>query len=202
MTTSHDLAPDPADLIASRTQVSHPRTSDEVAAAVGAMLDREALRDLALLYTRVLDDYDVDAVVDLFTQDGSFIRRGMTSTGPDELRAAYESPAERFRFMIHRVDAHVVDLTGPDTAVGWVAGYTELATADHVVSGVFRYDDHYRRDEGRWKFTSREVSFLYIGTLDNMTPALTSDQRIQWPGTEPLTGHFPENSAAWRARKA
>lgn len=199
---SHSTDPlNPAALLAARTAPTRPTTTDEMLEAVGGLLDREAIRDLALLYTRVLDAYDVDAVVATFTNDGSFVRRGMTSTGPDELRTAYLAPCERYRFMVHRVDGHVVELTGPDTAVGWVSGYTELANADHVVSGVFRYHDHYRRVEGAWRFASREVSFLYVGTLDAMTPALTSPRRIQWPGTEPIEGHFPEDSVSWQALK-
>lgn len=188
-------------LIRARTGVNHVETSDDLTTAVNEMLDREALRDLALLYTWVVDDYDIDAVVDLFTDDGSFIRRGQASTGKEELHAAYTAPAERFQFMLHRVDGHVVHLTGPNEAIGWVAGYTELAMDDHIVSGVFRYDDEYRRVDGRWKFAKREISFLYAGELDNLTPALTSDRRIQWPGTDPLTAHYPEKSVAWQRYK-
>ncbi|MFH5821860.1 nuclear transport factor 2 family protein [Georgenia sp. AZ-5] len=189
-------------LVRSRTTVR--RDDGDVAAQLAelrALRDREAIRDLALLYTRATDDCDVDAVVDMFTDDGVFELRGRVAVGTDQLRAAYLVPMKAYRTMRHRVDAHVVDLVSDDEAVGWLTGSAELATTESVVGTVFRYDDRYRRVEDRWRLAHRSVQFMYAVPVAELSTALIGPDRIRWPGTRPRQADYPESVATWAALK-
>ncbi|MCR3722160.1 MULTISPECIES: nuclear transport factor 2 family protein [Prauserella salsuginis group] len=189
------------DLVAARTTVRHPAADDVPGqlAAMAALRDREAIRDLALLYTRAVDGYDLDAVVDMYTDDGVFERRGRASAGREALREAYATPMRAYRTMIHRVDAHVVELTSASDAVGWVAGYAELADDHTVVTAVFRYDDVYRKVADRWRFAHRAIGFQYAMPLEDLPTGLTAQDRVRWPGTDPRDGDYPESLPGWTA---
>lgn len=189
----------PGDLVTARTTVRHPAADDLQGqfAALADVRDREAIRDLALLYTRAVDGYDLDGVVDMYTEDGVFERRGRASEGREALRDAYAAPMRTYRTMIHRVDAHVVELTSADDAVGWVAGYAELADEHTVVAAVFRYDDVYRRVRNRWRFARRSIQFQYAMPFDVLAKGLTERDRLRWPGTEPCDADYPETLPGW-----
>ncbi|WP_165943787.1 nuclear transport factor 2 family protein [Saccharopolyspora karakumensis] len=191
----------PDALVAARTTVRHPAADDLQGqlTALAEVRDREAIRDLALLYTRAVDGYDLDVVVDMYTDDGVFDRRGRASEGREALRAAYAAPMRTYRTMIHRVDAHVVELTSADDAVGWVAGYAELADERTVVAAVFRYDDVYRRVRDRWRFARRSIRFQYAMPFDSLAKGLTARDRLRWPGTESRDADYPETLPGWAA---
>jgi hypothetical protein len=127
------------------------------------LLARDAIRELALLYSRGVDRKDIELLKTLYTEDAT-----------DDHGSHFNGPADAYiRFLErslpgmlaggHFVCNHLIAVDG-DTAEGEV-----YALAHHIipdgkggtvqdVAGV-RYVDRYRKQDGRWLFASRVVRF-------------------------------------------
>ncbi len=130
---------------------------DELVDVVRDLVDREAIRDLACRYAHYVWQHDVAAIGDLFTEDG---RMDTPDLPPLEGRQAIlDAYTEIFASseLYPYVHNHAIDLDG-DTATGTV--YLDLRTTmdGRPVIGGGYYRDRYRRDEGRWRFTHRDLT--------------------------------------------
>ncbi len=125
------------------------------------LADREEIRDLACRYADCVWRQEVDAAIDLFTEDGvmdmgdrpPIVGRAALA---DAYRAAITGPP--FYPFVHN---HVIELDG-DRATGRC--YLDLrCTIDgRSMTGVGYYDDVYSRVAGRWKFRSRKLNMKYL----------------------------------------
>jgi ketosteroid isomerase-like protein len=128
------------------------------------MIDKEAIRDLVLLYSRAIDHKDVELLRDLYTADAT-----------DSHGSSYDGPADGYCDFIarnlphmpysgHHVCNHLIAVDG-DEGDGEV-----YALAYHLIpdgSGgqmedfmAVRYIDNYRREaDGRWRFAKRVVTY-------------------------------------------
>lgn len=130
------------------------------------LLDKQEIRELALRYCRGVDRKDPDLLRTLYTADG-IDNHGTIYRGDAEGYVRFLE--ESFAFIeigAHYVCNHLIELDPdhPDHAYGevYALGYHLLPgphghQTDSLV-GV-RYLDHYRRDEGAWKFARRDVIF-------------------------------------------
>ncbi|MFV0457508.1 MAG: nuclear transport factor 2 family protein [Actinomycetales bacterium] len=182
---------------ATRVPPLPPGDLEALTAAVTQLRHRQAIADLALLYTRAVDDCDLDAVVEMFTPDGVFERRGVAAKGAEQVREAYRVAMATYRTTLHTLDAHVVELTGPDTAVGWAGGHAELVTGRTTVLAAYRYDDEYALVDSRWKFARRSITFMYAVPADEVASALSGPLRMRWPRTEAGPADYPEGLPTW-----
>lgn len=170
--------------------------------AVADQADRQAIADLCVLYARAVDEYDLEAVVDCYTPDGVFVRRGLDVVGADAIRDAYRGAFTMYRTMLHTPHPGFVHLQGADDqgrriASGWSHGHAELATRSTLVLASFRYEDDYRRTDGRWRFARRSITFMYAVPADRMAGSFTDVNRIRWPGAEPEPADYPETGPHW-----
>lgn len=140
--------------------------ASDVSAKLQELLDREAIRDLPARYCHCVWQQDVPAIVSLFTEDGS-IALGTGEPPPrghSELRKMYEQALNDLapRPFIHN---HVVELQGPDRAIGTC--YVEISGVrnDESMVAAGYYNDVYRKVGGEWKFQSRDVTLHYMATL-------------------------------------
>ncbi|WP_199522489.1 nuclear transport factor 2 family protein [Geodermatophilus marinus] len=173
-----------------------------LARAVRAQADRQAIADLGVLYARAVDDHDVDSVVAMYTADGVFERRGVAATGRAEIRAAYVASFDTYRTMLHTPHPGVVQLHGDGTASGWSHGHAELATRSTLVLASFRYEDDYRRVDGRWLFAKRSITFMYAVPADELATSFGSVERMRWPRTAPEPADYPESAPTWETYRA
>jgi uncharacterized protein (TIGR02246 family) len=174
-----------------------PDPGADLAAAVRAQADLQAIRDLGVLYARAVDDHDLDTLVAMFTPDGVFERRGVAATGSAEIRAAYVASFDTYRTMLHTAHPGVVQLHGDGTASGWSHGHAELATRSTLVMASYRYADDLRCVDGRWLFARRSITFMYAVPADQLVTSFGSVERIRWPRTTPEAGDYPETSPTW-----
>ncbi|MDI2027760.1 nuclear transport factor 2 family protein [Saccharopolyspora sp. TS4A08] len=188
-----------AAMVRAQTTVDHPAPDDLAAhlAMVRDMRDREAIRDLALLYTRAVDDYDLEALLDLFTDDGVFERRGKAAAGREGLRQAYTEAMRANRTMVHIPDSHVVQLLPGRRATGWAAGHAELVIESSTVLAAFRYEDDYRCVDDRWRFERRSLTFKYAVPADQLADGLAGSERMRWPGGRATAADYPESLPTW-----
>lgn len=165
--------------------------------AVRDQADRQAIADLQVLYGRAVDDHAIDALVAMYTEDGVFERRGVAVTGSDAIRAAYVASFDTYRTMLHTAHPGVVRLHGDGTASGWSHGHAELATKSTLVLASYRYEDGFRRVEGRWLFSRRSITFMYAVPADQLAGSFGDQLRMRWPRTEPEAADYPETAPTW-----
>lgn len=168
-----------------------------------ALEDRVAIEQLVARYGFVIDDRDMDAIADCFTEDGGF------SSHDGELDAhTREAVVQQFhgRFAVlgpanHIVHQHVVDLDpeDPDRATGLVSSHAEVVRNGKAMITALRYTDSYRRcADGRWRFADRLLSvFYYLEPADYA--AKLDDVRRNLAYAEPIAADIPEGAASYRA---
>ena len=128
---------------------------------VTELADREAIRELPLRYCDCVWRTDVEGLVDLFTEDGTFTQLGRRSenstTGRANLLKSYREGLASLspRPYIHN---HVVELKGDGRASGRC--YVELRTAADNMNwiGTGFYNDEYVKVGDQWKFQSRRFN--------------------------------------------
>lgn len=116
---------------------------------------KQAIRDLKYRYGRYTDRGEVDAFVDLFTEDADFdVGVYGTGSGRDEIRAFIEWVTEQdVVARVHNIFNPLITVDG-DTASGdWY--YIALYERDDGVEfGQGYYEDEYRLVDDEWKIAS------------------------------------------------
>ncbi|MBP9034599.1 MAG: nuclear transport factor 2 family protein [Pseudomonadales bacterium] len=145
--------------------------------ALATLLAKEEIRELVLLYSRGVDRRDGALLRTLYTSDATDTH-GDTFDGPAEAYVRFlERAFPHMRYSGHHVCNHLVCVDG-DEGEGEV-----YAIAYHVIPDgqggwtedlmCARYIDRYRKEDGRWRFAKRVVSY---------------DMRSQRPVAAPETG--------------
>ena len=128
------------------------------------LVDKDAIRELVLLYCRAVDRKDVALLRDLYTDDATD-SHGDSFDGPANAYCDFiEKSLPHMPYSGHHVCNHLVCVDG-DSASGEV-----YALAYHVIpnrSGgqdedfmAVRYIDNYRRcEDGKWRFSRRVVTY-------------------------------------------
>lgn len=182
-------------------QLIGPLTSSrEVLDPFLSIRQREAIRNLAVIYAYAVDDCDIDRLRALFTDDASFDLSGRVVQGRDNVLALLEQSMTAFRMMLHTPDTHVVHLHKPDLAVGWASGHAELTGRRTTTVAAYRYADEYRRVDGDWRFAKRAARFLYAVPAPDYATLLSETDRIAFPGTAAKPADFPESLPTWQVR--
>lgn len=131
---------------------------------LSALIAKEEIRELALLYCRGVDRQDPELLRSLYTEDATDTH-GDTFDGPagdyvDFLEGAFPY----MRYSGHHICNHLIDVDGDE-------GEGEIyALAFHIIPDgdggwkedfmCVRYLDRYRRgQDGRWRFAKRVVTY-------------------------------------------
>lgn len=138
-------------------------TTDDLAREIAA---REAIRDLSARYCDCIWRKDVDGLVSLFADDGTFRVEGLeveaSSHGHAQLRKVYEKALDELdpRLFIH---SQIADLLSANRATGRC--YVEVFSAKYGMErvGLGYYEDQYSKIGDKWKFTSRRY---FLDTID------------------------------------
>jgi ketosteroid isomerase-like protein len=131
--------------------------------AIGALIAKEAIRDLVLLYSRAIDRKDVNLLRGLYTDDATDTHGDSFDGAASDYCVFIERSLPFMRYSGHHVCNHLISVDG-DRGEGEV-----YALAWHVIPDgqggwtedfmCVRYLDHYRRDMGRWRFAKRVVTY-------------------------------------------
>jgi len=138
-------------------------TTDDLIREIAA---REAIRELSAQYCDCIWRKDVDGLVSLFTEDGTFRVEGLeveaSSHGRAQLRKVYEKALDELdpRLFVH---SQIIDLLGATRATGRC--YVELFSAKYGMErvGLGYYEDEYAKIGDKWKFSSRRY---FLDTID------------------------------------
>lgn len=163
---------------------------------------RNAIMDLIPQYSRVIDEHDLEGIVSLFTPEGYLRNAGrqMDARGHEGIRALYRQVFTMLGPSFHYSHNHLIrfDEKDEDRATGSVTGHSETFRKGAQYLAAIRYDDEYRRIEGRWLFQGRQLNFLYFCTMDELRTILGEQKRITVYDGPALDGDWPETGEAWR----
>jgi hypothetical protein len=130
---------------------------------LATLLAKEEIRELVLLYSRGVDRKDIELLRTLYAKDATDHHGKHFSGAADDYLLFLEKSLPHMRYSGHHVCNHLISVDG-DHGEGEV-----YALAYHLIpdgkggtvedfAGV-RYIDRYRKENGRWLFASRIVSF-------------------------------------------
>lgn len=149
--------------------------------ALQSLLDKEAIRELAMLYARGVDRQDIGLLKTLYTEDG-WDAHGPYFDGPaDKYIEFLAASLPHMHIGAHFICNHLVSVDG-DTgegevyAIAWHLVPDQAGAQKHDFQAV-RYIDNYRRDNGQWKFVRRELCY-------DMKIALPADDHGSKPDPE------------------
>ena len=131
---------------------------EQLEARLADLADREAIRELTSDYCQRVQRGDVEAVVELFCEDGSIEMEDTVTRGHEQLRASYSQALAEMtpKPFIHN---HVIELDG-DSARGICSVEIRLVQDGRAHDAAGHYVDDYRKVDGRWRF-QRRVFVVY-----------------------------------------
>jgi hypothetical protein len=141
--------------------------SSDLERRLARLEDREAIRELAVRYCYGVDGAQGQALEELFTEDSllDFGRFGVFR-GRDVIVPFLSSLAGRLRSFAHVMHNHVIDELTPTAATArCYFQVTGLSRQGKQVQVAGYYTDALVKTEGRWRFTSRQATFIAFVTL-------------------------------------
>jgi hypothetical protein len=142
----------------------------KTAELVDEVIAREAIRNLSARYCDCIWRKDIEGLVSLFTEAGTFIVEGLENEaiarGHAQLRKVYEKALAELnpRLFIH---SPLIDLLGENRANGRC--YSEVYSAKLKMQrvGLGYYEDEYLKISDEWKFASRRY---FLDAIDTDVP--------------------------------
>lgn len=134
--------------------------------ALQTLIDKDAIRELVLLYSRAIDRKDVALLRDLYTEDATD-SHGDSFDGPANAYCDFiEKSLPYMPYSGHHVCNHLISVDG-DEANGEVYALAYHLIPDMAGKGhqeedfmAVRYIDNYRRcADGKWRFSRRVVTY-------------------------------------------
>jgi hypothetical protein len=128
-----------------------------VDAAVQRLLDREAIVECTLRYTRGVDRLDEELVRSAFHEDARAYHHSEPFS-PDELVDWYWPRQPEREASQHYLTNHTIEING-DTAHGecYFLAVMKLRTSDEIRTIGGRYVDRFERRDGEWRIAVRLV---------------------------------------------
>lgn len=132
--------------------------------AIARLIAKEEIRELVLLYARAADRRDTELMRSLYTKDGIDNHGEIFSGNAGEFVDFMAANKGRMGYTGHFVCNHLIAVESDEVAYGEVyliAYHHMLADADEVIEDIMlvRYHDHYRKEDGLWRFARRDTAF-------------------------------------------
>ncbi|HLG86511.1 MAG TPA: nuclear transport factor 2 family protein [Alphaproteobacteria bacterium] len=133
----------------------------ELAPELKELLEKQAIAELVLNYSRAVDRQDLKLLRSLYTRDGIDDHGGLYCGSADGFVAWLETAMKGVETM-HQVHNHLIAVHG-DTAEGeaYLTTYNRIPDGkggfNEFLQGL-RYLDNYRKEDGRWRFARRTVT--------------------------------------------
>jgi ketosteroid isomerase-like protein len=134
--------------------------------AIQQLIDREAIRDLVLCYSRAIDRKDIELLRDLYTEDATDSHGDSFDGSAADFCQFIEASAPHMQYSGHHACNHMISTEG-DEGNGEVYALCYHYIPDQANPGKWledfmcvRYIDNYRRcRDGKWRFSKRVVTY-------------------------------------------
>ncbi len=135
-------------------------------ADIGALSDREDIRELLHRYCFALDRGTVDEVMKLFADECDLeIRPGELHSGRDAVYRWYEVlTRKRMDVLRHQVHNQVIELRGTKATSQSYWDVVGDLNGEPMISAGF-YEDSLSKTEGKWQFEKKVILIDYMGPL-------------------------------------
>ena len=177
----------------------------ELAARIRRLEDREAIRELVGAYGYTIDNRDIDGLAQLFCVDGVLQSADgiMDARGRAAVVEMYHGRFAALGPTFHYTHDQAVafDPADPDRASGVVASHAEVTRNGETMLAAIRYRDEYRREDGRWRFASRLLTFFYYTPVSEYVDCMKSALRQRAYGDQ-RPADWPESLPTWQRYKA
>ncbi len=162
---------------------------------------KDAIRALVTAYAIACDEHDMPRLLSLFTEDACLDSPSgaMVANGRDGIEEMFintlkiRGPSYHWT---HDVTVEI-DAQDADRATGLVLCHAETCPNGVVSIAALRYADEYRREQGRWRFTKRVLTFLYYLPVTEFADGLAQEKRV-FRGDERTAADFPQKLPAWQ----
>jgi len=176
---------------------------EELRRRVERLESRAEISELISAYAIACDEHDIPRLASLFTEDAVF-------DTPSKLMVANGRKGIVDMFIkvlgirgpgYHWTHDHFikVDPANPDRATGLVLSHAETTPNKRPSLAAMKYEDKYRKVDGRWHFEKRVLSFLYYVPVAEYPTALNDERRLVTPTGERMKADYPESLACWKA---
>jgi len=172
-------------------------------ARIRRLEDRFEIGELIARYGLVMDNRDIAAMPSLFTTDVE-VRSSdgtMDSDGRDAVCAMYRGRLEVLGPSNHVTHDRIItfDDADPDAATGLVLSHAEMCRKGVAMVAAIRYEDAYRREDGKWRFAARRLLFMYFvrtaDYIDALGPGVALRNRVL---RDARAADWPEKLQTWR----
>ena len=119
--------------------------------------DRLAILELDARYCHAADGGDIDALLDLFTEDGGIERGGALVRGREGFAALAGQLAARYRMLRHWTANHVTDGDGDAAAHRCYWLTIHLVDGRLAILGTGTYEDELVKTAAGWQFRRRRI---------------------------------------------
>ncbi|RMF11565.1 MAG: nuclear transport factor 2 family protein [Alphaproteobacteria bacterium] len=162
--------------------------------------DRAEIRELVSRYGFVIDDRDVDGIADLFATDATFRSQDavLGARGRDAIINQFHQRFSVLGMTHHFTHDHIIAFDDDDHAHGLVSSHAELVRNGVPMLVALRYADKYVREDGRWRFADRFLTFCYYLDVRQYADLLTQRKRMR-AYEEPRDADWPEGTPTWQA---
>jgi hypothetical protein len=134
-------------------------------ATLATLIAKDEIRELGMLYSRGVDRKDGALLRTLYTADATDTHGDTFDGNAEDYVDFLEQSFPYMRYSGHHICNHLITVDG-DTGEGEIYAY-----AFHIIPDgnggwledlrLVRYLDHYRKDDGRWHFAKRVVTYDY-----------------------------------------
>ena len=143
--------------------------------ALATLIAKEEIRELGQLYSRGVDRKDGALLRSLYTADATDTHGDTFDGNAEDYVDFLERSFPYMRYSGHHICNHLITVDG-DKGEGEVYAYTFHIIPDGQGGWLedlrlVRYIDHYRKDDGRWRFAKRVVTYDYSSTRPAQIPA-------------------------------
>ncbi len=162
--------------------------------------DRAELTELIARYAVAVDDRDLAGISSLFTPDGAFRSKDgvMNAQGLDAVLEQFRDRFRALKVSYHFSHDHILSFgADPDAAAGLITAHAEVWRNGRALIGALRYEDTYRRHQGRWCFADRLLWFLYYLPVEEYAQGLGDPLRQRAYGDR-RPADFPESLPSWQ----
>jgi ketosteroid isomerase-like protein len=176
-----------------------PTAASTLESRLSAVEDQLAIRDLTARYNFAIDNRDLAAAAELFTDQASFGSKdgAMRATGREAVLRQFESRYSVMGPSNHFAHDHVIWFDSATQAQGRLSVHAEVWRNEQPMVTAMRYSDRYEKVDGLWRFSERLLSFFYYLNVADYPAAMGQLERNRASGT-PMAADYPERLATYK----